>query len=55
MSITITGIVTMLLAQVLPLEEVNPFVDAVALIVTTLTIWYGRYRIGDITWWGGRK
>jgi hypothetical protein len=52
MSITITGIITMLLSQVLPLEEVGPVVDAVALIVTTSLIWYGRYRQGDITWWG---
>lgn len=55
MSLTIGGIITMLLSQILPLEEVAPFVDAVVLIGTTAMIWWGRYRLGDITWWGGRK
>jgi len=45
----------MLLSRVLPIEEVGPFVDALALIITTGIIWYGRHRVGDITWWGGRK
>jgi len=55
MSLTITGIITMLLSQVLPLEEVGPFVDSAALLITTGIIWYGRYRAGDITWYGGRR
>lgn len=55
MSLTIGSVVTMILSQFLPLEEVSPFVDAVILVVTTVLIWYGRWRVGDITWWGGRK
>ena len=55
MSLTFTGIITMILSQWLPLEEVSPFIDAVALIVTTGIAWYGRYRLGDITWYGARK
>jgi hypothetical protein len=55
MSLTITGIITMLLSQWMPLEEVGPFVDSAALIITTIVIWYGRYRQGDITWWGAKK
>jgi hypothetical protein len=55
MSLTITGIITMLLSQVLPVEEVGPVVDAFALIITTGIIWYGRYRQGDITWYGTKR
>ncbi len=55
MSLTVGGIITMLLSQILPIEEVGPVVDAVVLILSTVMIWWGRYRLGDITWWGGRK
>lgn len=55
MSLTITGLITLVLSQFLPLEEVSPFVDSAALIITTLVIWYGRYRQGDINWFGGKK
>ena len=51
MSKTIIGIVTLLLAQFVPTEEVSIVMEAVGIIIT----WYGRFALGDITWWGKRK
>ena len=31
------------------------FVTTVGWIASVLGIYFGRKRIGDITWWGGRK
>jgi hypothetical protein len=55
MSLTIQGLLVVLLSIVLPVEEVNAFVDAVMVIVGLLMAWYGRYRIGGITILGTRK
>lgn len=55
MSLTITGLITLVLSQFLPLEEVSQFVDSAALVITSLMIWYGRYRQGDISLWGVKK
>jgi len=52
MSLTIKGVIVLLLSQVLPLEEVEPVINALTLVISTLMIWYGRYRQGDITWYG---
>ncbi len=54
-SLTIRAIMVAILAQFLPVEELNQFIDAGVTIAALLTAWYGRYRVGDITWWGGRK
>jgi len=54
-SLTITGIAVFVLAQVFTPEEANQLVDAgFALLnaVGILMAYFGRYRQGDITWYG---
>ncbi len=51
MSKTIAGIVTVLLAQFMTVEEVNTILTAIGIVLS----YYGRYSIGDITWYGTRK
>jgi len=55
MSVTITGIIITIFSQFLPAEEVGILVNAVVTIIGILLAWWGRYRIGDITWYGARK
>ena len=55
MSVTITGIIVFLLAKVIPLEQASQFVDTAIQLIGIALAWYGRYRIGDITWYGTRK
>lgn len=50
-SLTITGLVTILLAQFVPMEEVETVLEAVGILVA----WYGRIRLQDLTWYGQRK
>lgn len=61
MSVTISGWLLMVLTWLLPKFGVN--VDANALTTTIATIvqigggilvWWGRYRQGDITWYGAK-
>ncbi len=54
-SLTIRTILGAIMVQFLPVEEVNQFLDAAITVVLLLTAWYGRVRVGDITWWGKRK
>lgn len=35
--------------------EWDSFIKVGVGIISLLGIWYGRYRKGDIKWWGGRK
>ena len=54
-SLTISGIVVFVLAQVFTPDEANQIVQAgfmVANVVGILMAYYGRYRQGDITWYG---
>lgn len=58
MSLTITGVVTLILGLVLTPEETDTFLKFIDLGVTCfgiLATYWGRYRIGDITWYGARK
>lgn len=55
MSLTITGLLTTVLAIWFPIEEVSKLLDASLTIAGILLAWYGRIRIGDITWYGVRK
>lgn len=51
MSVTITGLALAILSQFIPMEEAQTIASALGIIIA----WYGRYRIGDITWFGTRK
>lgn len=51
MSKTIAGLVTALLSQFVPAEEVEVVMLALGIILA----WYARYERGDITLFGIRK
>lgn len=51
MSLTITGLLIAILSQFIPLEDAQTIMSAVGIIVA----FWGRYRIGDLTWYGTRK
>ncbi len=58
MSVTITGLIGMILALVFSPEETDTilkFIDQAILVVGILLTYYGRIRVGDLKWWGGRK
>lgn len=55
MSLTYVGIIALLLAQILPVEEAGRVAEALVLIVSTGIALYGRYRLGGITALGTRK
>jgi hypothetical protein len=44
----------LILVQVFGLSEseVAQFIDTIGTILAVLAIYYGRYRQGDITWYG---
>ena len=59
---TVSGLLVMLLGnyfqrQGTPIAEgkVESFVEVALLLAGLLIAWYGRYRHGDITWWGRKK
>lgn len=51
MSKTIIGLVTVVLAQFVPVEELYTVLEAVGILLA----WYGRYQLGDISLLGVRK
>jgi|DEB0MinimDraft_12_1074336.scaffolds.fasta_scaffold112692_1 hypothetical protein len=51
MSKTIIGLITVLLAQFVPAEEIETVMVAVGILLS----WYARYSTGDITLFGARK
>jgi hypothetical protein len=58
MSVTITGLIATILALVFePNEaaEITKLIDQALVVLGILLAYYGRYRIGDITWYGKRK
>ena len=55
MSLTYVGILSMLLAYFLPIEQAGQVAEAIIIIVTALVGLYGRYRLGDLTLLGKRK
>ena len=50
-SLTITGLLVVVLAEFLPVEEVEVVGQAIGIIIA----WFGRYRVGDIALTGKRK
>lgn len=51
MSLTITGLIVLIVSQFVPAEEVQTVIEAIGIIIA----WYGRIRLADITWFGSRK
>lgn len=51
MSKTIIGLITVVLAQFVPVEELNTVLEALGILI----IWYGRYAVGDISIFGTKK
>ena len=47
-SLTISGLVVLVLSQFVPAEEAETVLEAVGILVA----WYGRFRVGDISWYG---
>jgi len=61
-SVTIVGILVMFLSNImdsldLPIvqDDLVATVNTLILLVGGLVAWYGRWRKGDITWYGKRK
>lgn len=58
-SITLAGVIELVLTQIMgPVVtsgEVESFVKVVGLILGLIMTWYGRYRQGDVTWYGLKK
>lgn len=57
MSLTLSGLFALILTQILgdtvPQEQIANFIEVAGLIITSLVIWYGRIRNGGLkTWWG---
>ena len=62
MSLTIGMIMVNILAAILPYlgiqigtEELTTTVQTLILVVTGVGAWYGRFRVGDVNAFGGRK
>ena len=51
MSLTISGLIIIILSQFVPTEEVETVMEAVGIIVS----WYGRIRLADVDLFGFRK
>ena len=51
MSLTITGLIILIISQFVPAEEVETVMEAIGIIIS----WYGRYRLGDISLFGSKK
>lgn len=59
MSITITGLIVMVLVKVFQLtgiqvapEALQTTVETIIYVIAGLTAYIGRVRVGDITWYG---
>ena len=62
MSITIPSIIILIIIKLLDwagikigAEQLNEFIQTGGTIILGLTAWYGRWRAGDVKWFGGRK
>jgi hypothetical protein len=62
MSLTIQGLVVLFLGKALEwagvqydVESLRGWVSTTVVLIGAVGIWYGRYRNGDIRWWGGKK
>lgn len=51
MSLTISGLLVIILSQFVPSEEVETVMEAIGIIMS----WYGRIRLADLDVFGFRK
>ncbi len=61
-SLTVTALFASLLLVILQNSgieitnvQVEHFIYVLAQIISLVLAWYGRYRAGDITWYGSKK
>ena len=45
LSVTITGLLTIIISEFVPVEELEVVLTAIGIVVA----WYGRYRLGGIS------
>lgn len=62
MSLTIQGLIVMILGKFLSWsgipyvsEDLTTSVTTIVMIIGAAMSYWGRYRQGTITWWGGKK
>ena len=62
MSLTISSLFAFLVGRLLQStglpatdESITNFVSVTLQVLSAFGIWFGRWRAGDITWFGGRK
>ena len=62
MSVTISGIAVFLIGKFLGWtgfsvgnEQITTFVEVLVQIVGGIIVWWGRFRQGDIKWYGAKK
>lgn len=51
MSTTILGLIIVIAAQFVPMEEIQKVIEGLGILMS----WYGRFKIGDISPLGIRK
>lgn len=51
MSKTIASLITLILSQFVPVEELQVVIEAISILI----IWYSRFSVGDINLFGLRK
>lgn len=54
-SLTIIGLLAVILSQVFDAQIANDLAADLVTLVGILVAWYGRWRKGDLTWYGARK
>jgi len=55
MSLTITGVLIIILSQFIELATAQELAADISLIIGVIAAWYGRYRLGDLDLLGKRK
>lgn len=55
MSLTITGVLGIILSQILEANVATELAGDIVLVVSIVAAWYGRFRLGDVTVLGLRK
>lgn len=55
MSLTITGVLGIILSQILEANVATELAGDIVLVVSIVAAWYGRFRLGDVTIFGLRK
>lgn len=54
-SVTLIGVLTVLLSNFISPEIAGELASDIVLVIGIIVAWYGRWRQGDITWYGMKK